>query len=1029
MKKNTASTMKSWVLLPAVFLLYACTQPWQPMDSQRGSLKISLSHSTGRGLGLVVPSPVLSDQITSYRLTVGTEVRAGLALTDLASQTGLPAGVQNVLVEGLKGTTVIMNHTPVSLDLQPGVLTPLTLNLQGLQTGAANAFIRLRFYLDPALGLGPDGPISQAEYRLSSTLAGLSTAPAVSLGAPQYDGVNLKEYLEITAPDYPSGRMFMKLRFLGQTGTAFAYSPILTLDLYDGADHNLTWTLTAAELDGKPLAPSAPDDPLVPGNTLPVAAPAHDGTFLTLTWKDNSWVEEGFRIYRKLDTDTAWTEIDTVPANVTTWSETADGSGNSITGLLRDKNYHYRIAAYTPQYVSGIPLEVGPLTTSPKAVIYTGPNQPAAWGSTIDKSSQHTEIFQVGTTAPWEDSLALSNEGFWPLSLENVTIGGDNPGDYTFSTPNKFFDLDWITMDTGPARSVQTFPQKVNAGDVLFVKVTWNPTAPGIRKTTFTFETDDPLLLPVGTGNNTIIYQDEAVSINDYVGRWDVDPSLGVGNFTGTYPTLFRANLGSAPSSTALQIGGNVSTVADRYSVGPTVDMASFNMAGGNGTDYMQVQTGNPFDLDGGGTITMWTGMYFPKAGETWTLLDTMNLPTGATVGFRLELTADASRSLNWRLQVAGQSDFVQSYAGELDTRWNLLSLSYEPATTTFILRVNQTEVFQAVRTMVHTAGDPIGWGSRPSDPAINHINHWKGSLDDLRIYSRVLSTAELDLLRQQNSTFNGNPWGKDITAPPSPVSAGVNRLVTDGTGHRAYFHWDLSNQPPGEPFMVQVEMTIVTPPGPTWYARMGIGDLTKPWEDKVFSDPAFTPGVGTVLDYTFRVMDREGNLSGPVTQTNRTVTALGDPLGGAFSLGLENLNINSSSFLAVADSGVPFDLDTTNPSEAFTGAGDIIHGALGENAVDKSELVGMGKDFVTVFLWVNPTGRIATVEWLLDGGTPVLGGKLVSPVQNPSNDVVYTPANLIGTGLDSGLHTLTLRITTTDGLIYSGYASFEVKE
>ena len=58
---------------------------------------------------------------------------------------------------------------------------------------------------------------------------------------------------------------------------------------------------------------------------------------ISLTWTDNSNNETGFKIERRSETETAFSEIATVSANTTTYTDT---------GLQADTTYYYRVRAY-----------------------------------------------------------------------------------------------------------------------------------------------------------------------------------------------------------------------------------------------------------------------------------------------------------------------------------------------------------------------------------------------------------------------------------------------------------------------------------------------------------------------------------------------------------------------------------------------------------------------------------------------------------------------------------------------------------
>lgn len=74
--------------------------------------------------------------------------------------------------------------------------------------------------------------------------------------------------------------------------------------------------------------------PAAPSN---LAATVVSKTGINLAWSDNSNDETGFRIERSLDGSSGWTQVATVWADVTTYSDT---------GLTCATAYHYRVSAY-----------------------------------------------------------------------------------------------------------------------------------------------------------------------------------------------------------------------------------------------------------------------------------------------------------------------------------------------------------------------------------------------------------------------------------------------------------------------------------------------------------------------------------------------------------------------------------------------------------------------------------------------------------------------------------------------------------
>jgi hypothetical protein len=86
-------------------------------------------------------------------------------------------------------------------------------------------------------------------------------------------------------------------------------------------------------------APSLP-----PGSLPDGLQPTATATSLTLAWDDQSSGESGFKIERKTGTGGTFAEIDTVGANVETYTNT---------GLTPSTTYCYRVCAFSATAVSG----------------------------------------------------------------------------------------------------------------------------------------------------------------------------------------------------------------------------------------------------------------------------------------------------------------------------------------------------------------------------------------------------------------------------------------------------------------------------------------------------------------------------------------------------------------------------------------------------------------------------------------------------------------------------------------------------
>jgi large repetitive protein len=97
----------------------------------------------------------------------------------------------------------------------------------------------------------------------------------------------------------------------------------------DGAGNETVYAMgNSATLDAAPDIPTG------------LAVSVVSGTELNLTWTDNSDNETGFRIERRVGTVGDFTELDTVTADITSYSDT---------GLTKGTAYYYQISAYNTQ--------------------------------------------------------------------------------------------------------------------------------------------------------------------------------------------------------------------------------------------------------------------------------------------------------------------------------------------------------------------------------------------------------------------------------------------------------------------------------------------------------------------------------------------------------------------------------------------------------------------------------------------------------------------------------------------------------
>lgn len=153
-----------------------------------------------------------------------------------------------------------------------------------------------------------------------------------------YTGSNVAS-LSLVAGDDDSGGGVgtSRVTFNAVAGTTYQ----IAVDGYNGAAGNITLHVTMAAAPTVPAAPSNLNGTAVATNQI------------NLTWTDNAGNETGFRIERKTGATGTWTQIGTVGANVTSYSNT---------GLAANTTYYYRVRAYNATGNSAYSAEINRTT-------------------------------------------------------------------------------------------------------------------------------------------------------------------------------------------------------------------------------------------------------------------------------------------------------------------------------------------------------------------------------------------------------------------------------------------------------------------------------------------------------------------------------------------------------------------------------------------------------------------------------------------------------------------------------------------
>jgi inhibitor of cysteine peptidase len=166
------------------------------------------------------------------------------------------------------------------------------------------------------------------------------------------------------------------------------------------------------------------------------AAPT-SATQVNLTWADNNTGESGFKIERSPSGTSGWTEIASVAANVTTYSNT---------GLNCGTPYYYRVLAYDASGASGYSNTANATTGScappaaPSQLVLSSPSQneiDLAWkdnsnnetGFKIERSLNGTQWTQIATAAAnatkaSDNSITCGKKYYYRVRASNA--GGDS---------------------------------------------------------------------------------------------------------------------------------------------------------------------------------------------------------------------------------------------------------------------------------------------------------------------------------------------------------------------------------------------------------------------------------------------------------------------------------------------------------------------------------------------------------------------------------------------------------------------------
>jgi hypothetical protein len=241
-----------------------------------------------------------------------------------------------------------------------------------------------------------------------------------------------------------------------------------------------------------------------------------------------------------------------------------------------------------------------------------------------------------------------------------------------------------------------------------------------------------------------------------------------------------------------------------------------------------------------------------PRTIAGWVKVNDTNIPAGGTIfgfagneGYRLfniSLSAAPAGTNYYTLNIYQQTWNIVP----IDTEWHYFAATYTPDGNTIKLYNNGSEV-NSIAYGLNTIDEV-----RMGESAVNANNYFPGIIDDVRIYNKVLTEAEIGRIMGSTSAYNPHP-GDGATGVPRALTLltwapGLDaNSVTKGKGHRVYFDLNEDNVINRSGCVVngvsrtEPNYTLPTPPAPLNF------DQTYYWRvdevNKAGLDPCFWPG------------------------------------------------------------------------------------------------------------------------------------------------------------------------------------------
>jgi chitodextrinase len=570
---------------------------------------------------------------------------------------------------------------------------------------------------------------------------------------------------------------------------------------------------------------------------------------------------------------------------------------------------------------------------------------------------------------------AAGNLSSYSNSVTAVTGGDTTPPTVSIASPTSgttvagSTGLTAIASDNVAVAAVQYRLDGANLGSPLTVvpyAYTWDTTTASNGVHTLTAVATD-------TSNNSTVSAGVSVTVNNPTGGLPTQGLIGYWNFD--------ENSGSIAHDTSGN-GRNGTVTGAVWTAGKINSALSFN-GGASGVVTSNIAMGNTFSLSAWVNPTASTGRYMRIAETQYNL--GFYLGTDAT-GTRYKLI------INNGTGATGLCGLLYGCAegGIVTSGWHLVAATFDGVTGRLyvdgVLVASDTFVAQPSTNL------PLYIGEYYAGPSYT----WFGSLDEVRLYNRALTTAEVATI------FNGGGTG-DTTPPTTPT----NVAATGVSSTQINVSWTASSDNVGV----------------AGYQIFRNGLLAGTTASVSFADQGLQ--ASTTYSYTVAAYDAAGNVSSPSAPVSASTLSGSLPTQGL--IGYWNFDENSGSIAA----------DTSGNGHNGTVTGAVwtagkINSALsfngGASGVVTSN-IAMGNTF-SLSAWVNPTAstgrymRIAETQYNLGFylGTDTTGTRYKFIINNGTGatglcGLAYGCAE--GGAVTSGWHLVTATFDGVTGRLY----------